>query len=177
MPPARRADRPRTPGRAVLPDLLQATVQAPAVSGVRELRPPAAVRAERRLLDLRERAAVCTLRENRCPGRHADAVRPGVHRLHALLQAARAVRALRNAVEMALSKRGAGARPAPLSPVRASRPRDLQGVPGSARSARCGWRCHQPRGSSRWRQLHEACHPTNEYWMRSCDSRPDSRPQ
>ena len=70
--------------------------------------------------------------ENRCPGWHADALRPGLHRLHALLQAARAVRALRDAVEMALAEKGTGARPAPLSPVLASWPRDLRSLPAAS---------------------------------------------
>ena len=35
---------------------------------------------------------------------------------------------------MALAEKGAGARPAPLSPVRASRPRDLRGVPAASRA-------------------------------------------
>ena len=106
---------------------------------MRELRATAAAGAERRLPDVRERAAVRTLRANRRAGRHADALRPGMHRLHALLQDGRAVRALRDTVQMALATKGAGARPAPVSAVRASRPRDLRGLP-AASSAGAGGR-------------------------------------
>ena len=60
---------------------------------VRELRPAAALRAGRDLLDVRERAAMRAMRENRVPDRHGDALRSGLHRLHALLQGAGAVRA------------------------------------------------------------------------------------
>ena len=87
-------------------DLLQAAIQAANVPEVRELRSAAALRAGGDLPDVRERAAMRAMREDRLPDRNADALRSGLHRLHALLQGAEAVRGVRDGVEMAFAQKG-----------------------------------------------------------------------
>ena len=128
-----REDRTRPPGRTVLSNLLRQDVQAAAVPEVRELRPAPASRAGRSLPEVRERATMRAMREDQVPDGHADALRPGLHPLHSVLQGAGAVRGLRGGVEMALVQQGAGAPPAGVSPMRKRGPRDVRGL--SAASA------------------------------------------